>query len=194
MLFTVLVCPALSWAESGHVLGKCHRIEVQTGADSLHPRPRLCSARRPGEGLTHPGVRTARGEPRSGGTGRLRQSGHKECSRQSEEQSIMEACEAREDLMPQIRVGPGGQSLGFGGRRGGRPIPATEPSRACSWDPHGHRDAGTRMEISKPGAEAAGVDDSSAGLSRRKAGGEGMGSGGEMERGLPSCLKVGGSH
>ena len=135
-----------------------------------------------------------RGEPRSGGTGRLRESGHKGCSRQSEEQSIVEACEAREDLLPQNRVGPGGQSLAFGGRRGRRPIPATEPSRACSWDPHGHRGAGTWMEVSKPGAEAAGVDNSSAGLSRRKAGGEGVGSGGEMERGLPSCLKVGGAH
>ena len=72
---------ALRWADSGHVLGRCHRIEVQAETHSLHPRPRLRSARRPGEGLTHLGVRTARGEPRSGRTWRLRKSGYKECSR-----------------------------------------------------------------------------------------------------------------
>lgn len=113
---------------------------------------------------------------------------------QSEEQIFVGACEAREDLPSKNPAGPGSQSLGFGARRGRRPIPATEPSRACSWNPHGHRGTGTRMEVSKPGAEAAGVDNCSARLSRREAGSEGVGSSGEMERGLPSCLKVGGAH
>ena len=113
---------------------------------------------------------------------------------QREKQSIVGACEAREDLLPKNPAGPGGQSLGFGGRRGGRPIPATEPSGACSWDPHSHRGAGTGTEVSKTGAEAAGVDDRSAWLSRREAGSQGVGSGGEMEKGLPSCLKVGEAH
>lgn len=110
---------------------------------------------------------------------------------QREEQSIVGACEAREDLPPKNPAGPGGQSLGFGGRRGGRPIPATEPSGACSWDPHGHRGAGTRTEVSKPGAEAAGVDDCSAWLSRREAGSQGWGAVVKWRKGSPPALRWG---